>query len=378
MGAKGACFANRSSHLQGKHMLKRTCVSVMLQSAIAMCAVSQATAQSVDPTHAPGSPIATATPTTLGVVVVKGTQPGPGLWKVSNDNHVMWVLGIASPLPANIAWKTQEVQIRLSHSQEELEPPGVVAGARVGFFGKLFLLPSLIGIRNNPDGQTLRDVLPAPVYQRWEAARSRYGLGEGTDRLRPMFAGKALYAAAIKRAGLSEDGGAQAIVDAIAKQHTIKQTPTQYIAIIDDPHKAARTFKATSMEDVGCLSHVLDMLDGDLSQTKTRANAWATGNLPKLQALAGTEAKDACLSAVSGASFAQKLGVVDLQQRIDNTWMAAAKKALADNDQTFALLPMDQVLSSTGYLAELKSAGFTVTSPYDIDDGAGTAQATAP
>src|SRR5687768_1077919 len=37
--------------------------------------------------------------TVLDTVVVSGKQPGPGLWKVSNDDHVMWVLGTISPLP---------------------------------------------------------------------------------------------------------------------------------------------------------------------------------------------------------------------------------------------------------------------------------------
>jgi len=116
------------------------------------------------------------------------------------------------------------------------------------------------------------------------------------------------------------------------------------------------------------LSHVLDMLDSDLMQTKTRANAWATGDLRKLRAMAGTEARDSCLSAVSGASFAQKLGMVDLQQRIDDAWMSAAKKAIGENKQTFALLPMEQVLSGTGYLARLKASGYSVLSPYGESD----------
>ena len=337
--------------------------------AMVLCAGPQAFAQPGMPQLASTPSPSANSPVNLSVVVVKGSLPGPGLWKVSKGDHVMWVLGISAPLPAQMTWKSQEVEKLLSGSQEVLLPPGVVTGARLGFFGQLFLLPSLIGIRNNPDGEKLVDVLPAPVYRRWEIARAKYGLDGGRiERLRPMFAGKALYASAIRQAGLSEDGGAEATVAGIANRFKIKEASTQYVLIIEDPHKAAKVFKTSSIDDIGCLSHVLDMLDSDLMQTKTRANAWATGDLRKLRAMAGTEARDSCLSAVSGASFAQKLGMVDLQQRIDDAWMSAAKKAIGENKQTFALLPMEQVLSGTGYLARLKASGYTVLSPYGESD----------
>ena len=35
-------------------------------------------------------------------VVVSGEQPGPGLWRVEKDGHVMWVLGTQSPLPEHM------------------------------------------------------------------------------------------------------------------------------------------------------------------------------------------------------------------------------------------------------------------------------------
>jgi hypothetical protein len=35
----------------------------------------------------------------LGEVLVIGEQPGPALWKVSTDDHVLWIMGTYSPLP---------------------------------------------------------------------------------------------------------------------------------------------------------------------------------------------------------------------------------------------------------------------------------------
>ena len=31
-------------------------------------------------------------------VLVTGERPGPGLWKISKDNHVLWILGTHAPL----------------------------------------------------------------------------------------------------------------------------------------------------------------------------------------------------------------------------------------------------------------------------------------
>eukprot|EP01034_Spumella_vulgaris_P036081 gene36081-44497_t len=99
-------------------------------------------------------------------ILVVGQKPGPGLWKVSKDGHVLWVFGTYSPLPQKMEWRSQQVESILSQSQEYLTPPG--ASASVGWLRGLTLLPSLIGVKKNPDGATLKDVLlqyekPAPA-----------------------------------------------------------------------------------------------------------------------------------------------------------------------------------------------------------------------
>ena len=91
----------------------------------------------------------------MAPVLVSGIQPGPGLWKVSKNGHVLWVLGTVSPLPEHMQWKGDDVEKIVASSQQLLEPPGFVIGANLGFFGKLFLLPSMVGLRNNPNGATL-------------------------------------------------------------------------------------------------------------------------------------------------------------------------------------------------------------------------------
>src|SRR5262245_43034686 len=61
----------------------------------------------------------------LETFVVSGEQPGPGLWKVSKGDHVMWVLGAYAPLPKDMIWRTKTIEARIAESQEVLYGGGI-------------------------------------------------------------------------------------------------------------------------------------------------------------------------------------------------------------------------------------------------------------
>src|ERR1700756_1995947 len=71
---------------------------------------------------APAPPASTSQVTNLEAVTVSGEQPGPGLWRISKGDHVMWVLGTLSPLPDRMQWKTNDVEQTIASSQEVLGP----------------------------------------------------------------------------------------------------------------------------------------------------------------------------------------------------------------------------------------------------------------
>src|SRR3982751_3974391 len=76
----------------------------------------------------------------LPTIVVSGEQPGPGLWKVSTGDHVLWILGTLTPLPKDMHWQSKEVEAAIASAQGVLDPPRVKIDADVGFFGKIALL----------------------------------------------------------------------------------------------------------------------------------------------------------------------------------------------------------------------------------------------
>ena len=107
-------------------------------------------------------------------IVVTGALPGPGMWKVSRNGHVMHVLGTVSPLPKRMEWISRDVERVLAQSGEVVFGPSYVVDTDLGFFGKLSLLPSLIGVRKNPDGKLLRDMVSPESYARWLVLKQRY------------------------------------------------------------------------------------------------------------------------------------------------------------------------------------------------------------
>ena len=332
----------------------------------------------------PAASTATAPPVPANVpllapVVVSGVVSGPGLWKVSKGGHVLWVLGTLSPLPGRMQWESQEVQQVIARSKQVLLLPKIELKADIGFFGKLFLLPSAYGARKNPDGKRLNQVMDAPTYARWLALKKKYiGDDRGIERWRPLFAAEELYRKALKTNGLSKDGGVQGTVAALAKQDGVPETPVQYRVEIRHPRDALKAFKAAAPNDMECFDRTLDAIEHDLPAMTARANAWATGDLAALRAQPDSHRRDVCVTAITRAGFARQLGLSDIPAQLEAAWLAAARDALAKNDTSFALLPMDELLSPTGYLAALKAQGYAVEAPLGLDDAPASSGSVAP
>jgi len=329
--------------------------------------VSLAQDAPVPPSSAPGQV------QNLEAVTVSGVQPGPGLWRVSKGDHVMLVLGTLSPLPDHIQWKTDDIEQAIADSQEVLGPPSIALKPKTNFFGKLFLLPSLVGARKNPDGQTLQQMVPAPDYARWLVLKQQYiGNDRGIESWRPIFAAVELYDKAIKRYGLTSSGGVKDTVRDLAKKHNINFNTVRYTMLVEEPRSAVKTFKSSPMDDRECFGRTLDTVGRDMGRITERANAWATGDIDLLRSLPMNDQREACLSAVTEAGFAKQLGFSDVKQKAEAMWISEAEKALNTNKQTFAMLPMEEVLSPKGLIARLRAQGYQVEAP-DGSDAEGVA-----
>lgn len=334
---------------------------VLLAPALACAQTQAAPAQSAP---APASSV-----TTLAQVNISGVQPGPGLWKVSRGDHVMWILGVTPLLPKNIQWQSAQVEQAIAGSQQVLEAPRIKFKTDMSFFGKLFLLPAIYSARKNPDGRTLQQIVPPADYARWLALKAKYiGNDSGIERWRPIFAALELGRKALKADGLSTSSNVTDRVRELAKQHQVPVIKVRYDVVVNRPRDALEAFAQAGPDDINCFDHTMTALMTQLPVIKARANAWATGDIQALRSIKTDDPMEACKEAVTEAGFARKLGLTDLPVWLKSTWLAAAMKALETNHQTFAVLPMDQILPYNGYLAVLKSNGYTVTPPDEGDD----------
>jgi hypothetical protein len=297
-------------------------------------------------------------------VVVTGVQPGPGMWKVSKDGHVMWVLGTLSPLPRRMEWQSRDVEAVIAHAQEVIWAPSLSVEADVGFFRALTLAPKALGARKNPDGALLRDVLPAPLYARWEPLKRRYlGRDQGVEKWRPLFAAMELYGEAIEDAGLRSGGVVEPVVATAAKARKLKQTSPKVRIVIKDVKAALDEFRGAKLDDLDCFDKTLQRLETDMAPMRQRANAWAVGDLEALGRLPYADHTTACVLASVETGAIRKRAPGDIEAEMRTKWLEAAEKALAANGTTFALLPIREAVKPDGYLAALRARGYTVEAP---------------
>jgi hypothetical protein len=276
----------------------------------------------------------------------------------------MWVLGTLTPLPRGMQWRSKEVEDTVAHSQEVLEAPKAEVKVDVGFFGKLFLMPSVYSARKNPGGATLQQILPPQMYARWETIKPQYfGDDRRIESWRPILVALELYKKALDKAGLTGRNDINKLVFNLADKHGVKRVPVKYKLVVEHPRAALDAIKQTNLHDISCFNQTLDTVQNDMNDLTRRANAWSTGDIESLRSFTVNDRYESCLIAVINAEFAEEMGLHDLPKRMEQAWMKAAEAALSNNAQTFAVLPMEEVLAPDGYLAQLQAQGYAVEAP---------------
>ena len=357
------------SETAGLPRTKEVCMRarIVLSFCLLASSIGLAVAQEAPPPAPASASPATSTSAdgpTLDTIVVAGRQPGPGLWKVSKGDHVMWILGTQSPLPKRMDWDSAVVVRRVGEAQEVLLPPTSSVHFNVGFFRGLTLLPAAMKIRDNPDGKTLQEVVPPADYARWLALKQRWiGSDRSVEEWRPVFAAIELYVKAIERSGMTLDTGVTDLVKKTAKSRGLVPTQPKVEITVQDPKGAMKEFSHAQVDDLACFRGTMDRIDGDLGAMAARANAWATGDIEALRDVPYRTQFAACSEALTGNAVARKQGMGDLEAQLERKWLDAAESALARNTTTFAVLGMGQLLETDGYLAKLAAKGYVIEEP---------------
>lgn len=300
----------------------------------------------------------------LETVVVSGVQPGPGLWKVSKDGHVLWILGTLSPLPKRMEWESRDVERVIASAQRVLLQPQATIDVDGGAVAGLFLLPSLLKARNNPGKQMLADVVPADLYARWQPLKRKYiGRSNAVEKRRPIFAAMELYTEATEDAGLRLDGRVDDRVEKLARKHKVATERPLVKVKIEEPRAALREFSRSDVDDIDCLRKTVERLEADLPAMQLRANAWAVGDIDALRDLPFVDQSQACRDAMLNNRAIQEHGMGDIRERFARVWLTAAENTLRDHPVSLAVLPIGQILDDDGLVATLRSRGYAVEAP---------------
>ena len=293
----------------------------------------------------------------LAQIEVVGEQPGPGLWKVTKGDHVMWLLGTLNHVPARMQWHSRAVLSALDDSQELLAS-GPAVSAHAGPIMLLRLYLQWRGMQKDPGGTRLRDWLQAPLYGRFETLKERYDAHDGRiEKLRPPFAALRLYRRALDAAGLTRRDEIERTVLGLARRRHIPITHARLE--VPEPLRTLKQVRALSPAvEVDCLATTIERLESDLPAMQQRAQAWAVGDVQRLRALPYPDQREVCIEALSAAPTVRTL--------VDNAsqaWISAAEAALNAHRVSFALQPIYQLLAADGPLARFRAEGYQVRSP---------------
>lgn len=292
-------------------------------------------------------------------VLVIGEQPGPGLWRVYKGDHVLHVLGTISPIPKNMQWNSKKVEAALAESQEFITQPNIKL--EVGFWDKVGLLPSLVGIKNNPESKKLSDVLTPELYGRWSILKEKYiGKDDAIEKQRPIFAVSVLFKKSIEKSDLVPSDSVRWVLEGVVRNTKIKTTQPILVHEFQSPRAAIKKFKKSALDDTQCFAKTLDRLESDLDAMRSRANAWSTGDIEALRNLPYVDNKALCEDVVLNSELAQGQGLQDVKATLKALWLEAAEAALTNNNVSFSSLPMEELLKADGYLAALSAKGYRV------------------
>lgn len=300
----------------------------------------------------------------LGTVLVQGKQPGPRLWKVTNGENTLWIVGTLSPLPVGMDWDSGRVERLVASSQQVIWNPSISVGADVGILKGIYLGVQFKRSEGNPDGKTLKDILPASTYNDWLIQKKRFlGNNRSIENKRPMFAAGKLYEAALKRSGLKSGAVVEEPVRKAAKANKVAITTPTYKLMVKDPGKLLKQFRESELNDVACMQATLELIEQRLPRVAANANAWATGNMSTISLGSISRRTSECTDALSHSEMGKQLGVGDINAQMRNAWVNMASDALKKNRSTIALLSIQNLTDPNGYLAALRAKGYTVIPP---------------
>ena len=293
-------------------------------------------------------------------IQVVGDLPGPPLWKVTRDDHVLWILGTPRLVPDGLLWQSDSVERALADSVEYLTAPDMRITLR-NPVKAVRTLRKINRMQRIPDDGTLDDLLPEDLYQLFSDTRFRYApKRDNFERLRPSVAAERLFDSAAESAGLESGRTIDLAIQKRARKHKVKKVPTGLSERYKDSPLLDFMQEVSASAEQTCLQARLQGLDSQLEAHTRLAAAWAVGDLATLRAHPGDSATWTCDS--FALAFDPEV-LSQIESRSWAIWLQTVDRALSDNESTFAVLPIGDLLRADGPLSWLRQRGYEVVEP---------------
>ncbi|HEY2779790.1 MAG TPA: TraB/GumN family protein [Steroidobacteraceae bacterium] len=288
----------------------------------------------------------------LDEIIVTAERAGPGMWHVHRGDANVWLLGSISPLPRDITWHSKQVESVLeSTSQVLVQKPIELSIPRI-----LWMLIADRKLLMVGGGKRLKDVLPPELHARFAEQRSKVTDDKDKwERYRPIIAAAFLQREAFHLANLSMRLDLGAALRVLAKKHGVRIEEIK-AAGVSDMLDALKTMPPAT-ERI-CVEASLSTIETGLPRLADRAQAWASGNVERIENMPELKEVNACRNALDDGK-----GALDVIGRIRQTWLENIERYLHSPGTTIAVVNLDLLLERGGLLDQLRSKGYEIDAP---------------
>lgn len=264
----------------------------------------------------------------------------PSWWRVSNGHSEVWVLGVPSIAPKDLAWDTASVEKRLSGARQLI----VGVQSRNGLQATAALMTSALSTAPMEDG------LSPQLRRRFEAASAVVGKDpKHYQHWKPGVAGVMLAGDYYKIENL-KPGVLESTVRKMARADGLTETPA---ATYNASDMAAGVEKLSPQGQQICLGATLmNVENGAAARLRANAIAWAKG---EPQQPPPTPADLECVAAMPG--------VKALNDRNLAAEAGAVANALNAPGRTIAVFDLQRMTMQGGILERLRARGLSVAGP---------------
>jgi uncharacterized protein YbaP (TraB family) len=296
--------------------------------------------------------VADEPPANVDEIVVTGERAGPGLWHVYRGSAQLWIFGTVTPLPKDMTWRSKQLETILDGTDQVL----VAKPFEIGVARALWLLVTQRELLMAGHGKKLKDVIPAELHERFAIQRAKFTKdSEKWEKFRPIIAAAFLEEDALHAIGLSTRLDLTDEVRTLARKHRVRIEEFK-IAGLHDVLDALKTMPRETEQK--CVAASLATIETGMPRLTDRAQAWATGDVQRIQGLPESAEVAACRAAVTVDP-----GAGDLLALLRQTWMENMQRHLRAGGVTLAVVSMDMLIQSGGFLDELRAQGYSIDAP---------------